>query len=355
MASASILISGRPWVNSANDTFNGLPPIPRYNRSRFVRLTNWCQPWIQFLGQGEPGGEGFIGVLVDNVSVATVAIANSTAIPAWYTVNNLFSSGCHTVDLYEGFQTRTTNLNQGVDGSALGTYVAAVQMAAGASATPVTAPNCIAAFGDSHMDGLSNSPESVNGWAGQLRQAALKNGSWILGYVGAGSSTLAGDGPTADQTAQMVHDLFVDMGCSGSKHFLMMRRPNDYAYWGIAPSPVNSTPAQYGTYLQVIQTDLDASDPGWTGIYTRIPQGTSWGANGGGYTLADYFTATAAAATAGGRVNVQTFDGSVDVTGYFGLKLATDFSEAAPGQVHMIQVGHNEVYTSRACGWFGLC
>lgn len=98
---------------------------------------------------------------------------------------------------------------------------------------------------------------------------------------------------------------------------------------------------------------LDASDPGWTGIYARIPQGTGFVANAGGFTLANYWTQVAAAAVASGRSNVQTFDGSVDVSGTFGLILASDFTEAGPNQVHPKQSGEDKIFAV-ARTWYGL-
>jgi len=92
--------------------------------------------------------------------------------------------------------------HSGIDGKASACYVTRVLLPAnsGGVIAPVTANTVIAAFGDSHMDGVANNPVSVNGWCGQLRRAALAAGQSLV-YVGAGSSTLCGDGPTAAQTA----------------------------------------------------------------------------------------------------------------------------------------------------------
>ncbi len=346
-ASGAIQITGRSFVTASNDLYNGLQTI-RWNRSRFVRITGYTPGAIQFLVQGITGGSSTIGVVVNNAPFATVVIDKTTAQPKWYAVGGM-TVGFKTVDLYEEFQDRMSNLNSGIDGKASACYVMAVALPSGSGGTiaKVTGTNGIVAFGDSHMDGDANDPVSVNGWCGQLRRVALAAG-WCLGYAGASSSTLCGDGPTAADTAQEIHDLWAAMG-STTKRFLMMRRPNDYAYYAPANGPGTYTPTNYQTYLEAVFAALDASDPGWTGICTRIDQGSSWGANAGGFTRDNYWTATTNAATSSGRTNVTTFD----KTAFSTVSLASDYFEAPNGQVHLVQTGHDKVFAVVRT-WYGL-
>src|SRR6185369_8733731 len=334
--SAAIQYTGQSWVNPANDLWNGIQTT-RYNRSYEVFIENWKSNTISFQAQGIPGADGNITILYNGVLVTTVSINTTTAVPRWYTASGIpWNNGPPGVLAILGdFQERQggAQLNSGADSAPLASYVLGVSLPPGAVVVKHTATTGIAAFGDSHMDGDANVPCSYYGWVGQLRREAEAHG-WMVGYVGAGSSTLAGDGLDAHQTAQTIHQVWADMGAT-TKWFLMMRRPNDYAYYDV--NGFTTSPTQYGTYLQTIQTDLDASDPGWRGFYTRIPQGTGWAANTGGWTLAQYWTATASAATANGRTNVTTLDGSLDVTGPYALDLSADFFEAPPGQVHMVQ------------------
>lgn len=345
-ATAGIKYTGRAFVDPANDLFDGIATT-RYNRSRIVRLINWTSSKLDVFAQGIPGGNGDLAVMVDGSYSATISVDNATAIPRWYTLTGL-GTASKTIEIWEDFQQRDTNLNSGSDGVALGTYVKAVQLPAGASVQHATASTVIVAFGDSHMDGNADRPWSSFGWAGQLRKAAEAHG-WLLAYVGAGSSTLVGDGATAAQIAQTIHDVWTACGAT-DKRFLMMRRPNDYAYYGTG---LSTTPTQYGTYVQDLQTALDASDPGWTGIYTRIPQGASWGANTGGYTRDDYWDATVTASTAGGRTNVTTHDYTVFTDAGLNLATAAQWFEANPGQVHLAQPGHDIVF-GVARTWYGL-
>lgn len=344
-ASAAIRITGRSFVNASNDLYGSIQTI-RYNRSRFIRVANYVPGTLSFMVQGITGGLATIGVVVNNALFATIAITTTDAAPRWYSVTGM-TVGAKTVELYEEFQDRTSNLNTGTDGKASACYVVKVALpnGSGGPIAKVTAPNAIAAFGDSHIDGTPGNPISVNGWGGQLRRACHAAGNWTLGYVGAGSSTQNGDGPTAADQAQMIHDLWAACGATAKK-LLIFRRPNDYAYYGTG---ISTTPAVYGTWMQSIFTALDSSDPGWTGICSRIPQGTSWAANPGGFTLDNYWTQTVTASTASGRTNVQTFD----KTSFPALSLATDYVEADPGQVHLAQAGGDKVFAVVRT-WYGL-
>jgi hypothetical protein len=344
-AAAAVKVSGRAFVVGTNDLYGGVQ-VMRWNRSRFTRVVNYALDSIEFQAQSVPGGTGKLGVVVNGALFTTVNVINTDALPRFYTVSGM-GTAIKTIEFWEDFQERLTGLDSGADGQVAGTYVLRVLLPIGSSIVQPKAAIGIAAFGDSHIDGVANAPVSWNGWCGQLRRVAHARG-WLLGYVGAGSSTLCGDGPTAVQTAAMFHDLWVNMG-STDKRFLMMRRPNDYAYYGPGQS---SSPTVYGQYIRDMFTALDGSDPGWTGIMTRIPQGTNWeppNTNSGGFTRDDYWVSTVAAATAGGRSNVQTFD----KTAFPSLSLATDFFEAPNGQVHMVQAGHDKVFTV-ARTWYGL-
>lgn len=345
-ASGAVKVTGRAFVDPANDLYGNIQTI-RWNRSRLIRITNFTATSIRLLGQGLPGGLGILGIVVNGSLVNTLSVTNTDALPRWYTVTGL-GTGSKTVDIYEDFQDRGTPLNDGIDGPAFGTYCLAVELPIDGTVVKLTGTTGIAAFGDSHVDGDATNPVSFNGWCGQLRRVAI-NAGWMLGHVGAGSSTLCGGGPTAAQTASLIHDIWADIHCT-TKKFLMVSRPNDYAdaYYG---HTLTTSPTAYGTYLQAVFTALDSSDPGWTGILSRIPQGTGWGANAGGFTLDDYWNAKVTASTAGGRTNVQTFDKTVFTNA--GLSLATDYAEASPLQVHMVQTGHDKVF-GVVRTWYGL-
>ena len=347
-ASGAIMISGRAFVNAANDLFGGVQTT-RWNRSRLIRIGGHTPTSLRLQCQGIPGGAGVIGVSVNGATPTVVNVVNTDAVPRWYIVNGL-PTGAKTIDIYDDFQDRGAPLNSGTDGPALGTYCLAVELYGGAI-TKLTASTIIVAFGDSHIDGQATAPISYNGWGAQLRRRALAAGM-AFGYAGAGSSTLVGDGLSATDVATEINDLRVQAGAM-NLIFLMCRRPNDWPdiYYG---HTLTTSATTYGTFVQNVQTNLDGLAPGWKGVYTRIPQGTGWGANAGGFTRNDYWNATVAASTANGRTNVRTFDGDVVfVAAGLSLSNPAHFFEASPNQVHLAQPGH-DIVASVTFPWFGL-
>jgi hypothetical protein len=168
---------------------------------------------------------------------------------------------------------------------------------------------------------------------------------------------MCGDGLSASDWASEIHDGWSQLGAK-NKYLIIMRRPNDYAYYGlngVSTKPrVSDGANSYEKALTDMFAALDVSDPGWSGHYTRIPQGTGWGANTGGFTLANYYAGAVNASTANGRTNVTCHDGSVDVVGLFSLTLASDYLEAGPNQVHVAtQSGHNSI-VAVVRTWVGL-
>jgi len=168
-------------------------------------------------------------------------------------------------------------------------------------------------------------------------------------YVGAGSSTVVGDGLSMFDTAQEIHDMWAAMG-STTKKLLMMHGRNDCFLYGTG---LSTDPATFGANIQQLFAFLDASDPGWTGIQARIPQGTSWGNNGGGFSLANYWTQQVAASTANGRKNVLSFDTTVFTAAGLALGTPAQWVEADPGQVHLAQPGADIVF-GVARTWYGV-
>jgi hypothetical protein len=353
VASACVELTGMPYVTPANDLYGGIQTI-RYNRSRLFHVTGFNSAVIDFSAFAIPQSDGYLGIAVDGALVTGGALALTTdAVTRSYSLpTGLDGTGSHTLDIWEGWQERVNDLDTGMDGSVTGSYVSQIELPDSGSVAPITAENGIVIVGDSFVDGDATDPQSFNGWSGQLRRAAMRNGKWMTANAGYGSSTMCGDGLAPSDWANLAHLLWADLHAT-KKHLLILRRPNDYAYYGIAGS-VDTTPTEYGACFASMFAALDASDPGWQGIYTRVPQGTSWVGNQGGYYPQDYMDAALAASTAGGRTNVTVHDCSADVTGCFGLVLATDYVEAAPFQEHQTQAGQDKIY-GVVCGWYGLC
>lgn len=339
-ASCTIKISGRPWVDPANDVWNG-QTITRYNRSRVVDWAAWSQTSITFSAVCLPGltsssADPYVCVVVDGALFKAQAIAINFS-PIEYTVTGL-PAGTHHVQLIDGWQARVSNFDTGADGQISACYVTSVRIPAGQVA-PVrkTAALGIVSFGDSTNDGISNEPYSWFGWTAQLRRAAAAAGG-LLGYLGTGAGTLCGDGFTAAQCAQMVSDLWAAMG-STNKWFIYMARMNDFRYYDNGGS-VETTPTQLATFLGAVLDALTVSDPGYRAVIESpgIPQGTAQiGPNSGSFTRASYFTAIAGLGS--GRSQVSFVDGTT-----WGLNLATDFAETTPNQIHPNQPGQDKIY-----------
>lgn len=335
----AIKLSGRAWVTAANDTWGG-NVVTRFNHAATVRLINWTPAQLVFEGvsMASPNTNGslYFSIFVNNVFFASVpAIAISS--PVEYTVSGM-ASGPKTVEIIEGFQARETAFDTGVDGRISTCYVTGVRVPAGQTAPIRTTANTgTIAWGDSILFGIPGQPWNANGWAAQVRASAHAAGQ-LFGCLGTGAGTLAGDGLTAAQVAANIHDLWAAMG-TANKQLIWLGRPNDFKYWDLGGS-VHTTPAQLTTFLGAVLDALTASDPGYSALVVApfIPQGTNQqGPNGGGFTRTDYETDIVTNITTG-RLQVTLLDGTS-----WGLSLATDYSEAAPDQVHPDQSGHDKI------------
>lgn len=327
-ASCATQISGRAFVNAANDLYaGGVVAITRWNRSRLIRLTNWLSTAITFTAISTAAANGYLAVVVDGTIFATVH-QTTVAIVETFTVGGM-AAGAKTVEIWEDWQQRTTHLSNGSDAEVSGTYVKNVLVPPhSGNFVKATATHGVVVIGDSILDGDATQPWAYYGWVGQLRKICHTAG-WLLSYYGYGSRTMCQDGPTAAQTAQIIHDLWVNMG-STTKYLLVEQRPNDYAYVAFGGT---TTPTQYATYLGTLLDTLASLGNTYTAdIITPIPQGATYtGANGLGFTLANYGTAIAGVASGRSYVNIR--DGSTA----FGLVLTAslDYAEAAPDQTHL--------------------
>lgn len=346
-ASCTIKISGRPYVNAANDIWGSGNVITRYNRSRVIRMLNWTDTTVRFVAFATPAGDGYVAV------VSAGALVGSTLVPLDNASHDITISGLpagsKTLEIWDGWQSRNTGFDSGTDQPIDNVYVTDVYIPS-TQFVPVraTASVGIVLQGDSLWDGDANNPQAFYGQGGQLRVAAEAAGQ-LVGYYTYGSGTLAGDGRTAAQSAQDIHDLWAAMGAT-TKKLIYFYRPNDFKYWDIGGS-IKTTPTQLATFLAAELDALTASDSGYTAHIGNpaIPQGTAVvGPNGGGFLRSDYETAIAGVASGRAQVTLHGLTGNPP-----NLSLSTDYFEAPNGQVHLIQSGHDKV-APVVRGWIGL-
>jgi hypothetical protein len=352
-ASCVVKLTGRAFINAANDVYGGNSYV-RYNRSRVIDCGSRTDTILTFKAICLPGiigaqADPYVAVLVNGVLFATVPI-NVNTVPTEYAVVGL-PAGAKNIQLWDGWQARTSTYDQGIDGKISGTYVLGVRVPGGqpvpAKITAASGRGIVVMGGDSTNDYFSTEPFAYYGWAGQLRRALAAVGG-LFGYLTYGAQTLCGDGPTAAQTAVMIHDLWADMGAT-NKQLIYNPVYNDARYYDLGGS-IQTTPTQLATYLAAVLDALTISDPGYSAflVTPTFPIGTSQlGPNGGGFFHSNYQTSVAG--VAGGRVQVVLLDGTT-----WGMNLGTDYAEAGPDQVHPNQLGQNKIFNNVSAALGGL-
>lgn len=331
-ATAAIQISGQPYVTAANDVWSGRA-VTRWNRSRIHRITGFADTSITFTARARAGGTyTTVAIFANGALVASQAIT-ADDVDRNYTVPGL-PAGSKTVEIWEPFQARDgTQLNTNADGKIQATYVPVVYLPPGAALVKNTANVGVIVGIDSLCDGVADEPLQVNGWCGQLRQAAQAAGQ-LLGYYDYGSATLCGDGRSAAQMAADCDRLFTNMGTVTPKLVILVR-PNDYAYYNVGGFGV--TAATYGTRLAAFVDALRALRGSLVvDVINTLPQTTAPPA--GADSLASFQAAISAVAS--GRAWVTVHDGTAAAPTGPGLVIPGDYD---PDQVHPNQSGHNKL------------
>ena len=333
-----IQLTGRAWVNAANDVWNGRS-VTRYNESDSVWIGTAAHGFTPTTLSVEVvctadlavNGSRYFAVFVDGVFFAGQLCFESSA-PIEYKISGL-PAGPKVIQLVEGFAARFSPnaYDNGADGPISATYITGVRIPAGQPLpTRRTATKGTVMWGDSLLLGSPNQPWPAHGWAAQYRTAAWATGDHLVAMLGAGAMTLRGSGPNAAQIAAMAHDSWVRMG-STDKRFFYFARPNDYKYADLAGS-IQTTPTQLTTRLGDILDALNISDAGFK-AYVVVPfipnDPATEGVNAIGVTKANYST-NMAANIATGRPYVTVIDGTS-----WGLAYPADYAD----QTHPDQSG----------------
>ena len=334
-AGASIQISGRAFVNAANDVWNG-NTVTRYNQSRVIRISNYTPTQLVYTALSTLVGDGYTAVVVNGTLFASPQV-DQDYLPHLVTVSGL-PAGVKTIEIWEGPQAHEGSLNAGNDQPVAGTYVTSVQLPSGTLTKP-TAANGLIITGESQGIDSGAFPWQWSGWGGQLRLAAQTAG-WLLGHVAYGSRCAVGDGLTPAQTAACFHDLWAAMG-STTKKLLIYQRPNDYDYWNL--SFFTTTPTQYAAFWASTMDALAGTDTFTCNLVSSFPSDPSDSSPSGGlYTKADYDTAMNGIASGRGYITLQD-------SAQFNLILPTDYVD----NVHFNASGHTKVFTG-VRAWYGL-
>lgn len=345
---SSLLLSGLPWVNPANDVWSG-NVIPRYNAQRVCNLPAWTSRHVQFQALSLPvdpsvGGDPFVAVAADGVLVASVPISISFA-PIEYTVDlSSLAPGAHHVQLIDAWQSRTKNFDNGADAPICGTYLTGVRVPA-TQANPVratTAGVAITCDTDSTGGGTPPSPFAWNGWPANVRRTAEAAGG-LLACFTIGGSCLAGDGLTAAQRADVHDRMMTSMGAPAQPVHIVERVPNDArtAYWNLSGS-VQTTPVQYAAYLGAELDALRVARPALLAFVMNPPfpishaevgpnPGNFWRQLSDGVGAGQYYTEIASTIAAR-----STWCSGIDCSS---LIFPADFADA----VHPNQSGQNEI------------
>jgi hypothetical protein len=338
----AIQITGRAWVNPANDKFNGIQTI-RWNRGSIVRYTNHSPAFITFYGRGCPGADGFLSVVYNSALFATITVPLDASqyrfdVPG-------FPVGPKTIEIWEDFQERPSPLNTGVDGPLPGTYVTAVVVPPGTTVAPATCTTGAIVSTESQSWAIPNTPSAWNGPFGQLRALGHANG-WLV--ASDGYSTFSGDGRTPAQAAQCWADMFTAMGSPATRKIIYWNRPNDGAYANLSGFAVTPTQgaaniaATFDAYVGLAGANGLTVD-----LVTPPLMGTGQQGPYNGFTISDWATAIATVAT--GRSYIRLRDGLT----VWNSNLGTDYHEAGPNQVHWNQSGSDKAFAV-ARTWWGL-